>query len=105
MKPSQATQEKHLHAMIAHMPVAATFGEQTVNCNRTVLGAEDIAAAAGELEGYEFSLHSVISDWEPLPINGDVMTVSSVEHRILRSHADQVAVRWDLGNKYAERQA
>lgn len=89
--------------MIADMPVSVEFGEQEVDCSRTVLRAEDVAAAAGELAGYRFSLHSVISDWDPLPVDDDLLTIASVEYRVLRSNADQVGIRWDMGDKYAER--
>ena len=103
MKPSKATQEKHLLTMITDMPVAVTFGEQVHNCARSVMSYADMAAAAGELAGYQFSLYSITSDWTPIPQTGELLTISAVQYRILRSSEDEAGVRWDMGDKYAER--
>ena len=111
MVPSKVQLEADLHAMIADMPTAVTLPAcadpvrlvQTKDCSKTVMAAADLAAAAGELEGYRFSLHAVISDWEPVPIDGDLLTVAAKEYRIIRSNDDVAGVRWDMGDKYTDR--
>jgi len=103
MVPSKTQLEADLHAMIADMPTAVTFGEQVVNCSKTVMAAADLAAAAGELEGYRFSLHAVISEWDPVPVDTDLLTVAAKEYRVIRSNEDAAGVRWDMGDKYTGR--
>ena len=103
MIPSQAQLEADLRGMITDMPVAVAFGEQVKDCSRTVVSAAEIAAYAGALEGYKFSLHAIKSDWEPLPVDGDLLVVGGEEYRILRSNEDVAGMCWDMGDKYTER--
>ena len=101
--PTQTQLEADLAAMIADMPVEVTFGVQKHNCSKTVMQYAERAAAAGELEGYRFSLHAVISDWSPVPQDGELLTVGGKEYRILRSNEDAAGLRWDCGDKYTDR--
>jgi hypothetical protein len=101
--PTQVQLEADLHAMIADMPVAVTFGDQEVDCSRSVRAITETGEAAGELAGYRFSLHSVLSDWTPVPVEGDLLTVGGVEYRVLRLNDDSAGVRFDMGAKFRER--
>jgi len=90
-------------AAISDMPVNVIVGADTVSCRKSVLSETDRAAAAGELEDYVFSLHSVTGDWTTLPVLGDLATVDAVEYRILRIVTDPVGTRLDCGAKYSDR--
>lgn len=90
-------------AIIADLPIAATFGAKSVDCRQSVLDDTEVAAAGGALENYKFSLHSVTDDWTTLPDVGALMTVASIEYRVLRVVTDIVGVRHDLGAKYTEK--
>lgn len=91
-------------AIIADMPVAVAFSGQTVSGCKSVLKSEEVAAAAGELAGYQLSVYVVAADWTGTPPeNGDILTVAGVEYRILRTRSDIVGIRYDVGDKYAEK--
>ena len=97
-------------AVVADIPVAVIFGtgatQTTVNCRQTVLADTDRAAAAGELENYSFSLRSVTADWTKppgvtVPAVGDLVTVASVEYRVLRVKTGNTGTWLDVGAKFS----
>ena len=95
-------------AMIADWNVEITFGANKVYCVKSVLADTEVAAAAGALEGYKMSLHCVTADWTTAPNTaapgvGDLITMASVEYRVLRIHTDVVGMRLDCGEKYTPR--
>jgi len=91
-------------AVIADMPIDATIGgAAAVSCRKSTLSETDRAAAAGELEDYTFSLHTVAANWATAPAIGDLVTVSEIEYRILRIIEDAVGLRLDCGAKYTNR--
>ena len=93
-----------LQHMIADLPVAVSFEGKTVQGCKSVLGAEEVAAAAGELAGDRLSVYVLAADWEGTPPDsGKVLIVDGKEYRILRTQSDVVGVRYDVGDKYAER--
>lgn len=98
-------------AVVADIPVAVTFGtgatQTTVNCRKTVLNDTDRAAAAGELKNYAFSLRSVTADWTTapgvaVPAVGNLVTVASVEYRVLRVKTGNTGTWLDVGSKYTQ---
>ena len=97
-----------LRNVIADLPVNGIFGGKTVQGCKSVLSADEVAAAAGELEGYRLSFYVLAADWtaDPAvtpPENGDLLNVNGTDYRILRTHSDVVGMRYDLGDKYTER--
>ena len=91
-------------AVIADMPVNVSFDGQTISCRKSVLYADDRAAAAGLLEDYVFSIHSTLDSWtEGSPEVGDLVSIADVEYRVLRLASDPVGLRLDLGAKYTDR--
>jgi len=95
-------------AIIADWNIPITFGVNTVNCVKSTLEETEIAAAAGELEGYQNSFHCVTADWTTAPNTsapdvGDLITVAGIEYRVLRIHLDNVGMRIDVGEKYTPR--
>ncbi len=94
-------------AMIADMPINVIFGGKTISGNKTVLADTDVAAAAGELEGYRLSVHVVTADWSVSPAVdppavGNLIEADGSEYRVKRIHTDIVGTRYDLGEKYVE---
>lgn len=97
-------------AVVADIPIAVTFGtgptQTTVNCRKTVLNDTDRAAAAGELENYSFSLRSVTADWTKAPgvaapAVGNLVTVASVEYRVLRVKTGITGTWIDISAKFS----
>lgn len=97
-----------LAAVIDDLPIDVVFGGKTIDGCKSVLSADEVAAAAGELDGYRLSVYVVAANWtaDPAvtpPENGDIITADSVEYRVLRTHSDVVGMRYDVGDKYTER--
>jgi hypothetical protein len=86
-----------------HNPVAVVFGDLTVQCRKHTLIDTEVAAAAGALEGYQFSVYCVTSDWTTMPTVGDLLTIATVQYRILRIYKGIKSVRFDIGEKYTPR--
>lgn len=101
MNPTQEQLEADLRAMIADMPTVATFGTQSVTGCKGVRVITEDQNAAGELTGYRFSFWSVLSDWEPVPVEGDLLTIGGTEFRVLRLADDPAGLRLDMGAKFA----
>ena len=99
----KAQLEADRKAVRDHAPVNVVFGEQTVSCRKHTLIDTEVAAAAGALEGYQFSIYAITSDWDPLPSVADLLTVATVEYRVLRIHEYIKGTRFDLGEKYSEK--
>lgn len=93
--------------MIADMPIDVTFGGKTIQGCKSVIAATEVAAAAGELQGYKFSVYVVTDDWAAAPAVtapdvGDLITADGSEYRVKRLHSDIVGTRYDLGEKFVE---
>ena len=86
-----------------HVPVDVVFGEQTVSCRKHTLIDTEVAAAAGALEGYQFSVYGITSEWDPLPVVADLLTIASVEYRVLRIRKYIKGTRFDMGEKFTEK--
>ena len=58
----------------------------------------------GELAGYRLPAHVLAADWEGTPPDsGKKLIVDGKDYRILRTHSDSAGVRYDLSDKYTER--
>ena len=99
----KAQLETDRKAVRDHAPVDVVFGEQTVSCRKHTLIDTEVAAAAGALEGYQFSLYGITSEWVPLPSVGDLLTIAATEYRILRIYEGIKSRRFDMGEKYTEK--
>lgn len=85
------------------LPIAVTFDADVVQCRRSVLSADERSASAGLLEDYVFSLHSITSEWENVPTEGELLSVGDEEYRILRVIEDSVGTRFDMAAKFTSR--
>lgn len=97
-----------MQAIIADMPVVVSFGGKDVQGCKSVLRADELAAAAGELDGYQLSVYIVSADWAAVPVVtapevGELVSVDGVNYRVLRVYSDIVGTRYDLGEKYTGR--
>ena len=89
--------------LVGQLPTTCTFGSLTFTATRTNLNAEKRLVAAGELAGYQFSIIAGCAVFTSYPTSDDIITIDSVEYRVLRTERDaaDVAIRIDLGDKYA----
>ena len=82
--------------------VTATAGGESVQLWRGNMRIVEQAVPGGASESIEFSLWTMNEDWTAVPDDGDIVTIDSVEYRVIR-HRDYyngMATRLDMGAKY-----
>jgi len=98
----KAQLETDRKAVRDHAPVDVVFGGDTRSCRKHTLIDTEVAAVGGALDGYQFSIYAITSEWDPLPAVNDLLTIASVEYRVLRIGQYIKGRRFDMGEKYTE---
>ena len=89
--------------ILADLPTVATFSGATYTGSRSTLRLERLPSDEGLRASYRFSWYGQASDFSTLPVVGQILTIASVEYRIVHVEVDntQQLARFDLGEKYA----
>jgi len=79
-----------------------TFGDQSVDCFKGMLSAEQIVATAGYQDRYRMSWYSLWSAWTSFPTMDDRVTVDEEAFLVIGTHqsALDVYLRIDVTEKY-----
>jgi hypothetical protein len=93
-----------LDNIIADMPSTVTIATVDYTCTKTKLKREFDYTSFGLDDDYEFSIIMNSSVLSSIPDTHSLVTISSVEYRILRKEIDSAAQKVELflGGKYAK---
>jgi len=93
-----------LDFIIADLPSTVTISGTDYSCTKTKLKREFDYTAFGLDNDYEFSIILNINDLSSIPDTHSLVTISSVEYRILRKESDSANQKLELfmGGKYAK---
>ena len=95
--------DQDVENIIGDLPVIVTFDGDTATCTRTSLNRDFVMIAEGLRDEYRFSIYAKSGDWDDDPEVDDIVTIASVEYRVLSRQYDNVdqLLRLDLGEKFA----
>lgn len=89
--------------LLQQIPITVTFDGDDYTGTKTITSNDDIYLDEGFQEKYLFTVHLLQADFDTLPTMGDLVTISSVEYRVLSIETDtaDVGIKLNLGEKYS----
>jgi len=97
-----ASLKVQIASMIQENPIELTCNGETHDAGVANIKASERQATIGNLKAYKRSVWIMVDDWTNLPAKRDVVTLESIEYRVLvfQDYYMDTARRLDLGDKY-----